>query len=44
MEEEFLIQEKGESVLKQGQAVGLTRTRDNIHQIEAELQNECPVI
>jgi hypothetical protein len=35
MEEEFLIQEKGESVLKQGQAVGLTRTRDNIHQIEA---------
>jgi len=35
MEEEFLIQEKGESVLKQGQAIGLTRTRDNIHQIEA---------
>lgn len=35
MEEEFLIQEKGESLLKQGQAVGLTRTRDNIHQIEA---------
>jgi hypothetical protein len=35
MEEEFLIQEKGESLLKVGQAVGLTRTRDNIHQIEA---------
>ena len=35
MEEEFLIQEKGESLLKEGQAVGLTRTRDNIHQIEA---------
>lgn len=35
MEEEFLIQEKGESLLKQGQAVGLTRIRDNIHQIEA---------
>lgn len=35
MEEEFLIQEKGERMLKEGQAVGLTRTRDNIHQIEA---------
>jgi hypothetical protein len=35
MEEEFFIQEKGERTLKEGQAVGLTRTRDNIHQIEA---------
>jgi hypothetical protein len=35
MEEEFLIQEKGELALKQGQAAGLTRTRENIHQIEA---------
>lgn len=35
MEEEFLIQEKGEHVLKEGKALGLTRTRDNIHQIEA---------
>lgn len=35
MNEEFLIQEKGEVVLKQGQAAGLTRTRENIHQVEA---------
>lgn len=35
MSEEFLIQEKDESRLKQGQSIGLTRTRDNIHQIEA---------
>jgi hypothetical protein len=35
MEEEFLIQEKGELLLKTGQAAGLTRTRENIHQIEA---------
>ncbi|GEM_PF-1027332 len=35
IEEEFLIQEKGALVLKQGQATGLTRTRENIHQIEA---------
>ena len=35
MGEEFLIQEKGELALKQGQAAGLTRTRENIHQIEA---------
>ncbi len=35
MEEEFLIQEKGERTVKSGQSVGLTRTRDNIHQIEA---------
>jgi hypothetical protein len=33
--QEFLIQEKGEVVLKQGQAAGLTRTRENIHQVEA---------
>jgi hypothetical protein len=35
LEEEFLIQEKNELTLKQGQAAGLTRTRENIHQIEA---------
>lgn len=35
MEEEFLIQEKGELSLKTGQAAGLTRTRENIHQVEA---------
>lgn len=35
MNEAFLIQEKDESRLKQGQSIGLTRTRDNIHQIEA---------
>jgi hypothetical protein len=33
--EEFLIQEKSELSLKVGQAAGLTRTRENIHQIEA---------
>jgi hypothetical protein len=33
--EEFLIQEKSELSLKTGQAAGLTRTRENIHQIEA---------
>ncbi len=33
--EEFLIQEKGDVVLKERQGVGLTRTRDNFHQVEA---------
>lgn len=33
--EEFMIQEKNERSLKVGQAAGLTRTRENIHQIEA---------
>ena len=33
--EEFLIQEKGDLILKAGQSAGLTRTRDNMHQIEA---------
>lgn len=35
LEEEFFIQENGDSTLKVGQSVGLTRTRDNMHQIEA---------
>lgn len=35
LDEEFMIQEKGESILKPGQTAGLTRSRENIHQIEA---------
>ena len=35
MGEDFLIQEKEDVVVKERQGVGLTRTRDNLHQLEA---------